>query len=287
MSDLSVKPTRRFECPLYPTKLEVRADNRLLARHLPAAWLGHRELAGAAAACLAIGSVGMAEDQSPLAPTQTGAARSNAAIVAPVFTPEGTASPKRAIARRNQEKRFDRVTLACVAVSPPVYVSEEEALQIIKEELGKQGLDLCEEDVVLESVQIKGTYYESQMDWVTGVRKGGFVEKVKPLQLDLKDPQRNVGIEYIARGDLSPLGGGRSTASHNPRAVAQYVSQEVENQGENIFFGALYDPQGQLPADMRYARTGEQRQRAEAECRRLIRLQVTSFVEWLKGQGVI
>lgn len=287
MSDLSVKPTRRHERPVYPTKLEIRADSRLLARHLPPAWLGHRELAGAAAACLAIGSVGLAEDQSLATPAQAGAARSNAAIVAPVFTPEGVVRPKQAIARRNEDNRSNRVTLACVAVSPPVYVSEEEALQIIKEELGKQGLDLCEEDVELQSVQVKGTYYESQMDWVTGVRTGGFVEKAKPLQLDLKDPRRNVGIEYVARYDLLPLGGGRSAASHNPRAVAQYVSQEVENQGENVFFGALYDPQGQLPANMRYTRPGEERQRAEAECRRLIRLQVTSFVEWLKGQGVI
>ena len=59
MNPLRYYPIHRASRPAYPTKLAALADPALLRKHLPPAWLGRRELAGAAALFLAGGTVGV------------------------------------------------------------------------------------------------------------------------------------------------------------------------------------------------------------------------------------
>lgn len=83
------------------------------------------------------------------------------------------------------------------------------------------------------------------------------------------------------------------------RRVAVSVAERVEKKEKGIYFGTFYDPmlnanREQLP---RYDATGEYAELKAArdrlleerriEAKRLLRLQVRDFADWLKAQGVI
>ena len=140
------KPVRRARPPGYPTKQEALEDPTLLDRHLPPAFRRGREIAGAATLFLAMnfaacdGSDSLRPEGPPGAPA-VGPASSPAvgpasAVVAPLF-----------------EHGEGRGVTGCVAVSPPVFLSEEEALQVITEELGRHGLSFPERNLEIDSVR--------------------------------------------------------------------------------------------------------------------------------------
>jgi hypothetical protein len=60
----------------------------------------------------------------------------------------------------------------------------------------------------------------------------------------------------------------------------------VQAKGKGVCFGAFYDP-AVRPDRRGYAEGAEAEKAARAKSKRLLRLQVKDFVDWLKGQGVI
>ena len=74
-----------------------------------------------------------------------------AAIVAPIF-----------------KHGEGRGATGCVAVSPPVFLSAEEALHVIKEELTQQGVNISDENVQFDSVSLPRKTLQMREDWVSG-----------------------------------------------------------------------------------------------------------------------
>jgi hypothetical protein len=116
---------RRCRRAAYPTRLEVLEDPELLTWHLPAAWRHLPAMSGAIGFFLGVNlTVNPAEEKAGAAkPTAN-----TAAVVAPIF-----------------EHGEGRGATGCVVTSPPVFLSEEEALQVIREELAKRGVALGRE----------------------------------------------------------------------------------------------------------------------------------------------
>lgn len=293
-------PVRKYRTPLYPTRLEALADPALLREHLPAAWRLKPELAGAVAILLAANACVNSSDQGT-------APSAKAAIVAPIFEHGG-----------------GRATVGCMGSVPPVFLSEEEALLVITDELTSAGLNVTNTNVPLEGVKIRRreiTYSE-----VNGVEK----EKVRevgwtgrPLVVNIEDNGHRVAAEFVSVKDYFDLGGTESDSSvqdFNFKAAAQGVAKSVGKNGHGVYFGAFYDPVtemdlGRLPspnpptaADIAKSTTAttsetqavlKERQKAwdeawkdartaaAAESKVLLRQQVKGFVDWLKGQGVI
>jgi radical SAM protein with 4Fe4S-binding SPASM domain len=103
---MEAKPVKRKADPRYPTRLEALADRELLEKHMPAAWKSCAEIAGAAAILLTINGC-MAQH------SHSGNVK---AIVAPIFNHgEGRAAD------------------GCEVVNPPVFLSEQDAMQVIGE----------------------------------------------------------------------------------------------------------------------------------------------------------
>ncbi len=83
------------------------------------------------------------------------------------------------------------------------------------------------------------------------------------------------------------------------KLAAQRVNQHVEESGDGIIFGTMYDPVTYYTSWDYYpeceyddkACIDEFAKNAKAvakeEAEELLRLQVQDFIEWLKGQGVI
>jgi hypothetical protein len=267
-------PLKKYRIPGYPTRLEVLEQPELLERHLPPGWRATAEMASVAAMLLAASGCATTGTLNPTA----------AAIVAPVF-----------------EHGEGRGSTGCVSVAPPVFLSEEDALQVIAEELSQAGINVAKRDAALAGVRIppreqslvgEAGNLEVQVREVPG--------KARTLNVDILDNKHKVAVEYVSQVDYFRLGGVPSRHSvqcYALKEVAGYVAQQVGEQGKGIHFGAFYDP---YPRDWKTLKRlmrddhaafrkelEEGTRKAAVESKRLLRLQVKDFIDWLKGQGVI
>jgi hypothetical protein len=299
MTSFYCRPMPHRPSPAYPTKLDALAASGLLEKHVPLAWLGRREIAGALGAFLAVGAAGCRP--TPAEPENIGElARlpgGGPAIVAPVF-------------QHGEGRGRSRSAMACIAIASPVYLTEAEALIVIAEELRKAGLNMSGQLVKLDEVIITGHEWKTGYEWVSGRRGDAYLEFKEPLRTDLADLQRSVAVEFISYDDFDPLGGNdREGASMDFVAVATAVDDEVRRQARGLYFAAFYDPtqymlhgEGFDPNGLtdlsdeqqwqEFQRRSDEafnnaRDNVRAKARELLRLQVQDFVAWLKGQGVI
>lgn len=275
MAHLRARPVRRLRKPGYPTKLEVSADPDLLRQHLPPAWLSSREIGGALGLLLAAHAAGCSEKAATYVPK--GPLRERPAVVAPLFQHGDGQAPGRG-------------AMGCVAVAAPVYLSEEDAVQIIQEELTKIGLNSLQRKMRLPEVIIAGREPFEGYNWVADAPETGLRRVRKPLETDLLDTATGVAVEYVSMDDFDRLGGDDTGKwTRELKEPAQGVAREVGKQGRGVYFATLYDPVKyyrlrSVGANDRWAHSQEA---AQTESKRLLRQQVRDFVEWLKGQGVI
>ncbi len=308
---MKVKPLKWISPPSYPTRDELPADEPLLAQSLPRGWRHTKKLAGAASLMIAanvsgytdalplLGQLGMppvavAAEQAGT-PAKKAASRT-ATVVAPVF-----------------EHGTGRGATGCVVITPPAFLSEEEALQVIKEVLGGHGVVLGT-GATLMDVTIAPRHYQS----VRGSQEKAVVQKdsdAKLLEVDGFDARKNIVVEFVSKADYGKLGGlntgsgrvvdedGRivgaymSTVSvYDFKEAAQYVSGELAKQGkQKRYAGVFYDPmaaqdirRARNPTDEERKLTWEQRkQRGREEGKKLLRQQAEDFVAWLSSQEVI
>jgi hypothetical protein len=301
MSARASRPVRRYGLPSYPTKVAALADPDLLRRHVPRTWLAQRDVAALAGILLAANTSGCRH--SP-APPRTSLALDAPAVVAPIFA-HGSGGG----------------STGCIVVSPPEFLSEEESLQVIREELGRAGLTSWQKNVELSDVVIphrgivlEPPFSESQAASQTwpDEKTVEFPEEGQCLKVDLLDTERRVAVEFVSQADYAELGGptprgfGSSVHDYDFKDSAAFVGQHVAGSGRGVYFGAFYDPatnSGMFkkwvgttsgattqPAELLalFGADREERERLAVEqSKRLLRQQVKDFVDWLKAQGAI
>jgi hypothetical protein len=303
MAQLHAQPIRKQPVPSYPSRLDAQNDPQLLMT-LPPAWLARPEVRGAAGLFLAASLTGC--DGNSDARSAPGSPPPPVPVVAPVFEHGKGLAP---------DWRPSRGMLGCVAVAAPVYLSEEEARQIIAEELARVGVDVHQQDVTLPTVVITGCVEKLRVNWQTEMHEIRYEDVSGPLAVDLFDPQRHVGVEYISGADYESLGGTNDETqwSIDLKTVAASVGDEVRTHGNGIYFGTFYDPvhywqfseaeeiareaRESTPSqgdgdpvssfDLMWEGMGEARARAQVDAEHLLRQQVQDFAEWLKAQGAI
>ena len=213
-----------------------------------------------------------------------------AAVVAPVF-----------------EHSAGRAASGCDVVVVPVFLSEEAALQVIREELETHGLRMDRKEIRDLEVTIPQRlmrYDEVEGKYVNAINESADTPPT-PLVIDLGDSRRQVAVEFVSEEEYEELSGVHSypiLREYDFKEVAGYVSERVRAEGHGVFFGAFYDPAMNLDqfaiwAEHERDRTkkGEryeadrmlQERKIRREAERLLRLQVRDFVDWLKAQGVI
>ncbi len=272
------KPVKRNRKPGYPTRLEVLSDPELLRRNLPPAWRSVPGMAGSIALFLAANSVVRGADEKPPVP-------STAAIVAPIF-----------------DHGEGRGATGCVVIAPPVFLSEEEAWQVIDEELAKRNVKVPDKNVALKGVKIPQRFR-------TIILKGGKGEwrteeagsSAKPFAADRENPEQRIAIEFISERDYFSKAGAPSdlstVRSYDFRETAKDLAENVRKQAkEKVYFGVLYDPLAKT-ADLSTVKPHTQgafikaylkaQQDGATESKRLLRLQVQDFINWLQAQGAI
>jgi hypothetical protein len=253
------KPVRKYAQPNYPTRLEIAVRPALLHRHQPPAWRKWPELTGAAGLFLLADTARLPAADSPSNGGQTPPQIKALTLVAPIF-----------------EHGEGRGATGCVVMSPPAFLSEEEALQVIREELATSGVKAWQTNFVVPGVKITPALWEIYQE----DGKMQFVPpSEKPLVASAADSKRKVAVEFVSERNCHRLGAPASSStvqSYNLKAVAKSVAAEVQKQGqEKLYFGTFYDP---LAGTWRSGK---------AESQRLLRLQVQDFIQWLQAQGAI
>jgi hypothetical protein len=252
------------------------------------AWLTNRELAAAAGVYLAA-NLG-ACSRPPGAATPMNAS----AVVAPIF-----------------KHGEGRGSAGCVVTAPPAFLAEDEALQIIREELTAVGLDPSERRVALPSVIISGKVYRDSYEWVSGKETAEWVDVSEPLVLDLRDPGRRLGIVYISDSNYYRFGGAldqeSTVSSWDYPSVAEEVRSRLAEDDQDSCLAVFYDPltpckkeldvhtidpkasreDQRQQVDSIFRRWHESERNAQNESKELLRKQVQDFIQWLKAQGVI
>ncbi len=283
-STMKPKPVRKYAKPKYPTRLEIAARPALLHRHQPPAWRKWPELTGAAGLFLLADAARLAAADSPPNASQTPAQAKALAIVAPIF-------------QHGEGRGAD----GCIVMAPPVFLSEQEALQVIREELATKGVELTTNQTTLAGVTLG--------DWKPGV--GSTRE---PVKADLAAPKQKVFVEFLSERNARQWDYERgkeegnyqisTVTSYDMPKTAAFVAERVKQQAsDRIYFGTFYDPiAGTMDIQKAVAQSPPGKSKSTAQLnrlllqvqvdaragsRRLLRLQVQDFIKWLQAQGAI
>lgn len=316
---MQIRPVKCYRKPVYPSRLELRIDNSLLKSHQPAGWKRIPTFAGLAALLFFSESCSKTDTTTAQRVPGQGLSPVEEARLAEIahLTPS---SQKKAVVAPLFEHGSGRGVTGCMAINSPVFLSEEEALQIIEEELAHTG--------------IKGDSINAFWDEVTILPVSQSLIFRQPqypvsktFNIDIADTTNSIAIEFVSIEDTEIYGGiktGSFAETHfEILDTASMIREKIQKQGKGMRVGVFYDPVvftdaeaalrdlklggygtgGYGSANLQdtqeardYQNQQEQKRReayqareeaARQEAMRLLRMQVKDFIDWLKAQGVI
>ena len=254
---MDICPVRSTKIPGYPTRDYLNQHPELLAV-VPARWrrnpLVMRVLGGVAGLLLT-------------------AQAESAGRVAPLF-PHGEG----------------RGSFGCVAVSPPVFLTEDEARKVILEEAKSAGLTFELDALKLPGVEVPET---DTQDW----RGEGSFERYKrrDLVLDGFDRKRKVAFEFVSAHDVKEwerkdLPMRSSVSSYDVKQTAERLRAKLAATRQDHWIAVFYEPatgRADLRHDLKPRPWEEVRAKAANVDAEDLRLQVRDFIAWLHAQGVL
>lgn len=149
---MKIQPLRHYRTPRYPTLQAVGREPDLLER-LPRRWGASTHLAALLGAGLAARALTAAPPADAAAPATALAPQPDQPVPDPARAAQSVRQTAAVVAPILAEAlQYDgRGAFGCVAVSPPVVLTEDEALGVIRQELERAGLHL-DADVDLDRV---------------------------------------------------------------------------------------------------------------------------------------
>lgn len=277
---MQIRPVRRVQEPQYPTSA-VLLEHPELLEAIPERWRGNplvlRVLAGTLS--LAVLGESYAVAQKPVNP--------GASHVAPLFV-----------------HGDGRGAFGCVAINPPVFLSEDEAKQVIVEEAKKAGIDFAPNALTLKQVSVPITeeYFCSYLDDEKKNTSRPPATQQLNLVLSGYDQKHNIAFELVASEEY------KAWSSKLPRCISSVSSYDFKETAETLrkelsaaedvpWIGVFYEPGATVKkkfsapanaseADWKAAWDKREKQ-IKAIGREELRKQVQDFMVWLKAQGVI
>jgi hypothetical protein len=197
-----------------------------------------------------------------------------------------------------------RGAYGCVVVSPPAFLSEDEARQVIIEEAKKAGLKFTAPGAELSNVNLP----------ITSTHPGSARadDKKKPttrkasLTFDGTDTKNMISFEFVSSKDFEQweTGGvnGSTVSSYDMLGTARLLKQGLVYRSVPGTYAVFYDP-GCNASDLQKlpgykapkageevdwnARYEQEQFQARELAHNELRKQVQDFIKWLKGEGII
>ena len=227
--NIVVKSVKKYAPPKYPTLADASRTPMLLKK-LPSRWEKNAKVIAAVGllGAISLTSCGILEPKNN---TGTGYNPGSDKLlnVAPLFIHgEGTGS------------------MGCVMISPPVFMSEEEALAIIKSETESAGLDFSAASIPEYAATNNKGKETSQYSWENSKYQLGDGN----IGLDLYDEKKSVAVTFISMEEADqrslPDKNGNywesSVSSYHPRELAELSAEDFAKQNGDIAVGVFYDP---------------------------------------------
>jgi hypothetical protein len=292
---MEAKALTDYQTPNYPTKKEVLEQPGLMKRCENERW---RKLFGAGVSGVLLTGISLAgfDELIQISIAKSGG---DTNAVQDINSSQKTKSTKRAKVPFLMAPIFEhgdgRAALGCVVISPPAFISEEDALIIIKEELAKNGVILNKEKVTIKDVN------------VTPGKLAGFLRptssnlQYEQFVMDLQDPNKAISVEFISFKDyhlydeewngLTP----RSTVQeYDFKKAANELRRRLNTGNKEGIYGIFYDPaviidfralpDTNIPPEKRWEKKKE---KSENTAREMLREQVRDFAKWLKKKKAI
>lgn len=280
---MKTKSVRRYRAPAYPTQAYL-LDHPELLRWVPRRWQRNR---------LVLGVLGLV---IPLV------------VSRPALAADGKGAPAAAPRVAPLFLHGDgRGAFGCVVVNPPVFLTEDEARQVVQDEARKAGLNFVTNALTLKGAQVPVTdqfAFTEDRETKDGDKKGARAAKLqkRDLALDGYDKKHDVAYQVVTQDDFAQWERKDRTmwcsvSSYDFKTTAQTLTNGLTQAKGQTIVGVFYEPAASAPR-AEFPRKGatEAQQQAfwdgQAKAARKLgeqelRAQVQDFVKWLKGQGVI
>ncbi len=254
---MEVSPIRKYRGPSIPTHEDVENRPDLLL-HIPTRWQTNPAVLTALASVTMLSATGLAiADAEKAKPVR----------VAPVF-----------------QHGEGRGSFGCMSVAPPICLSEDEARQIISDEVKRSGI-----------------MFETP-------KPGTKPEQLRP-PLDGVDKTRKFAYVFASVKDAT-VPSNWSVSNTSTISKAKDIAQNLENEPLIQTVGVFYDPiqdrylkdkdgridwsktvvkktDGTIDREATLILHKKLEKQATDSAKQQLRLQVRDFVKWLKAQGVI
>ena len=283
-----LKAVRDLSPPRYPTWELVRMQPSLLTQDVPERWQGRT----AVIAALTAATLSTALSGQPVLAGRP---------IAVVF-----------------EHGEGHGSFGCVSIAPPTFLSEEEARQVVNEELARAGLDLASGARTIPSL-VRDRHYVYPNSDAARRRRGGYPADeggARPLALDGYDATRHVGYAFVSQARYKEVGGvdtasfriqdsrsatWSSVGSYDFAEAARDLARRINDRAQpkrDEAIAVFYEPSipvGKEIFSTTSATSGEEWKvrfdqaaaAAKDSSRTLLRLQVRDFASWLHEQGIL
>lgn len=189
-----------------------------------------------------------------------------------------------------------RGTFGCIAVNPPIFLSEDEARQVVIEEAGKAGINFQPDVKTIEEIPVVVKNRRVQYDGENEPEK-----KNINLLLDGCEQKRGIAFEVVSSKDLRDLEmyelSSSTVYSEDLEQCASEIREGLVKKKPGLTTGVFYCPgnaypegwYNSLPGDNKDWDAYRDKLRAEvsAKSKDQLRMQVKDFIKWLKAEGVI
>jgi hypothetical protein len=187
-----------------------------------------------------------------------------------------------------------RGSLACIAIMPPVYHSEEEAMSLIREELSKAGIQIIQEELSKAGVQLKTAANIT----LPQSPQGGFAAasskpSAKSIPVKVMDPSKNIAVEITTSSKFNTTAKNLGWSSGIDDWCCQFITIDVPptpggNSRDKIYLGVFRDPtEYQIAPGDRGASSSPASNKLTPEQSAIIHRQVKVFVDWLEEQKAL
>jgi hypothetical protein len=285
-------PLSHYNGAKYPTKEQIQLHPELL-RIIPRRWAHNPVVLTALGLVLSAGLTAcgttsqsiLPDNSAPAASGETAASNQPGSDHSPASVASAEDSAEASV---NDPEALDipifahgtgRGSYGCESVAPPVFLSEEEAMQVIAEECAAQGIDISGQKTISGTFPATSTLPVAISDSDSDKTYTG------ELQLDGYSEDLGIGVEFVSTDDIKDW---RS----NPRSISTVDEYDLKGTAQRLVdctdnVAVFYDPTADDYNDFTGSNEESYVESSREKSLEELREQVRDFLQWLKGQGVI